>query len=156
VSLRGLVWRYLRLAFGARAGRVPVQQCKCSAHNWFRAIPPFVLPRKHYAAVVVESALESPTKGVSVGAFCKEWGLPEPSTPRRWIAQFGVRLTRAGLECEGRLMGLQPDWRQPLHVCRDDRWMYAYVWDLLRQLRDACLASGLSPPSLPRLALFGN
>jgi hypothetical protein len=161
VTLRGVVERKPRLPHGDRA-KVLIRQCVCAVHGWFREIPPFLLPQKHYAAGIIEEALASPLprspskKGVSQETFCRAWGLPEPSTPGRWLAQFVGRVITVGREVEGRLMGLRPQWRQPLQVCGKDRWTYSYVWGTLQELREACLACRLPPPSLPRLALFEN
>lgn len=111
-----------------------VQQYLCKTHGKFRALPSFLLPRKHYAAELVDATLASRVEGVSLGKFCDRWGLTNPQTPARWLRLFVQRLSTVRLWVGRQLQTLGiPKIRAP-----DNRGDFAEVWEALGSLQVAC------------------
>lgn len=93
VVRKGLVWRIrVKLGFGEAHGPVCVQQWQCRSHGYFREYPMFLVPRKHYAAHVIDELLDRRASGESVERVCDKCGLEDPSTVRRWASQVVARL----------------------------------------------------------------
>jgi hypothetical protein len=117
------------------AGETWVQQYLCKTHRIkFRALPEFLLPRKHYAAPVVDEAIAARVLGVSLGSYCDAWGLLNAQTPARWLRSFVQRLSEVRVWVGRQLQTLGvPRARAP-----DQGWDFAEVWRSLRQLQEAC------------------
>lgn len=120
-------------------GPIWVQQYRCKTHGKFRALPPFSLPRKHYAAELVDETLASRVEGVSLGKFCDRWGLANPQTPARWLCSFVQRLSSVRLWVGRQLQTLGvPKIRAP-----GPSWDFAEVWEALGSLQAACKTRSL-------------
>lgn len=120
-------------------GPIWVQQYRCKTHGKFRALPPFLLPRKHYAAELVDETLASRVEGLSLGQFCDRWGMANPQTPARWLRSFVQRLSTIRLWVNRQLQTLGvPKPRAP-----DSRWDFAEVWEALGCLQKVCMARKL-------------
>jgi hypothetical protein len=132
---------------GGEKINVYVQELLCPLHGKFRALPDFLLPHKHYVVDVIEEALAFPVEGKSVDKFCSLWGLFDSSAPTRWIRAFKRRLGSIAQFAERRLSGLCPEWRAHDPPGRAYTWSYAYVWNLLGHLQQACTTAGFSAPS---------
>jgi len=94
VTRKGLVWRPggVKLGHGEASEPIAVQHCRCLRHGHFLDYPSFLVPRKHYAAEVVESALSARAQGRTLEEICSVQGLPDTSAVRRWVRDVMVRI----------------------------------------------------------------
>ena len=119
---------------GEWLGKTWVQQYRCKTHGKFRALPPFLLARKHYAAELVDETFLARVEGVSLGKFCDAWGLLNPQTPARWLRSFAQSLSTVRVWVGRQLQTLSaPNARAP-----DSSWDFAEVWGLLGRLQEVC------------------
>jgi hypothetical protein len=117
---------------------VHLWQCRCRWHGYFRVYTPFVLPNKHYAVVTVDAALDSVVQGTGVIGFCAWSGVHDPSTPRRWVAQWVSRLQDTAATADRWLRCMLAHWPGAVvfpQVRPPPAWTCESAWKHLVQVR---------------------
>jgi len=132
-----------------QTAEVWTQKLECPAHGGFRACPPVAVPRKHYAARVIDEVVAASSSGESVTSICSRLHLPDERTPRRWIFGLLQRLNPLKLRVARQLTSLDPTAQADKPP---NRRPLAELWHLLGQLQEACRRRGLCPPSRAFLA----
>jgi hypothetical protein len=94
VVRKGLVWRPggVKLGHGEVSDPLAVQQCRCVSHGHFLDYPSFLVPRKHYAAEVVDGALFARAQEKTIEEICNERGLADTCVVRRWVHEVNVKV----------------------------------------------------------------
>lgn len=136
----------VKLSSNKKAEPVWVQQMCCKTHGKFRVIPPFLLPKKHYVAPVVEDAVQAGVAGMKPEAFCSRWDSPDPLTVRRWLRALAGRLNEAVLRAKRLMSEILPEWVSERSLPEGGAWSMAQVWSFLGEVQDACLVNFLPVP----------